>query len=283
MNQGKRTGGYRLIQSDISNALLTIKGISHQNPVKMAHTKKEKGSDHQLKNNDYSFNEEFIAPVLDSAWSVFEWRGPNVYDYPSFGRYSLTDNPGHLRYYLDSMMEWDFKQRYVPFFSGWYWIYPSLEISRPLYGDHWVLEAKVTSSLVDGSNGRSFFLVIIFDSEQNRENMLFLQRYKEIIPEDCGLNVYVYNQGLRIDGIVDRTFPSFSLKQLTEFYRITRIDSLVQVAISPDGIDYRHIFTMALPVDFQNFAQKLILAGNSWFVPAGAYADWDYIRFTILE
>ncbi|MCI0495371.1 tetratricopeptide repeat protein [candidate division KSB1 bacterium] len=283
INEGKLAGGYSLIQSDISNALLTIKGITHHNSVKIAHSKNKQGRVRQLSNIDYSFSEEFNAPVLDSAWSVFEWKGPNVYDSPSFGRYSLTDHSGHLRYYLDSMMEWDFNQRYAPVFGGWYWIYPSLEISRPLYGDHWVLEAKVTSSLLDGANGRSFFLIILFDAWQNREKMLFMQRYKEIIPEECGLNVYVYNQGLRIDGIVDRAFPSFGVKQLTEFYRITRTDTLVQVAISQDGLEYRHIFTMTLPSDQKNLAQKLVLAGNSWFVPAGAYADWDYIRFTILE
>lgn len=283
MNAGKRAGGYALIQSDISTALLTIKGISHRNPVKLPQAKNKKGGERPFNRRDASFNEEFVAPVLDSAWSVFAWRGPNAYDYPSFGRYSLTDHSGHLRYYLDAMMGWDFKQRYAPFYSGWYWIYPSLEFSRPLYGDHWTLDAKVTSSLLDGANGRSFFLIILFDSGQTQERMLFLQRYKEIIPEDCGLNIYVYNQGLRIDSIVDRTFASFGVKQLTEFYRITRIDSLVQVAISPDGIDYRHIFTMALPTDRKNLTQKLVLAGNSWFVPAGAYVDWDYIRFTILE
>jgi len=39
------------------------------------------------------FKEDFSTPQLDPAWQV-------VQTVPGLGEYSLTDNPGYLRYYL---------------------------------------------------------------------------------------------------------------------------------------------------------------------------------------
>jgi len=88
------------------------------------------------------FIEDFSSPVLDPAWTVYQWLGPNVYEYETFGRYSLTAHPGHLRIFLDSMMDPNCGRVHMPSFSGWYWYYPSLEIGLILAGDRWELETK---------------------------------------------------------------------------------------------------------------------------------------------
>ncbi|MGH7454379.1 MAG: tetratricopeptide repeat protein, partial [bacterium] len=189
MQNGKTVGKPYLVQSDLSKAMLSLKGIASPS----IRTNQSMNKNAVFRNTPIaaqSFVEEFTSSILDPAWSVFEWKGPNVYDYPTFGRYSLTDHPGHLRYYLGPMMGPNHQQSYLPSFSGWYWSYPSLEISRPLYGDHWVLEAKVTYSLVAGANGRSFDLIVFFDPARDREIALRVNRQKDMPPTGNGLGVH---------------------------------------------------------------------------------------------
>ncbi|MGH7599118.1 MAG: tetratricopeptide repeat protein [bacterium] len=279
MHSGKPAGKSYLVQSDLPQALLAMKGINHAAPTKVNRSANQNTMLGRLQTNQNSFAEEFSSPVLDSAWSVFEWKGSNVYNYPSFGRYSLTDQPGHLRYYLDPIMTGSNNTNYLPKFSGWYWAYPSPEISRPLHGDHWVLEARVTYSLVDGANGRGLELTIYFDPTRDRQTALLLSRYKEI--HSNALSVQLLDYGTRIAENENYRSPSDTLgvTQFTYYHRIWRADTLIQVEISENGTNFRPVFSHALPSTLRSQPQLLALTGNSWFVPAGAYADWDYIRF----
>lgn len=284
MHDGKVIGKGYWVQSDLPNVLLRMKGINHANYSELNRRMNKKITPRHTRNTESSFAEEFSSSVLDPAWSVFEWKQPNVYDYSGFGRYSLTDHPGHLRYYSDSSMGPGYLQSYLPQFTGWYWRYPSLEISRPFYGDHWVLEAKVTYSLVDGANGRYFCLVIFFDSARDHETALTIARRKDG-PQN-GLSISLHDHGNSIVQSENCLSPKDTLgvTKFTYLYRIARADTAIQVELSDDdGKNYWQVLSGSLRPDLRGLPQVLALTGDSWFVPAGSYADWDYIRFRRLD
>lgn len=285
VENGKQSQRALLVQHDLSQALLSIKGISHELDINIKEAKIATTQHLKLPDSAYGFDEEFSTPKLDSAWSIFEWTGQNVYDYPSFGHYSLSDRPGHLRYYLDPMMSFGHQQKYQPFFGGWYWVYPALEISRPFSGDKWQIEAKASFSMVDGANGRQFALMIVFDPERQRDHCLVINKIKDIDPKRRGIDVRLLYRGVIVDKIDLYCSPNDipGTNDFTYYYRITREQRLIQVEIGEDGNNYQVVFSTRLRSELLNLKQELILTGDSWFVPAGSYADWDYIRFTILE
>jgi hypothetical protein len=286
VQNGRQAAKSYLIQTDLTNALLIMKGIKHPTRVEAKRTIKKKANLPNTKNAGCSFEEEFSSPVLDSAWSVFEWKGPNVYDYPSFGRYSLADRPGHLRYYLDPIMFPGYLTGYLPRFGGWYWSYPSLEISRPLAGDNWLLEAKATYRLVDGANGRNFELVIFFDPERERQTLLQVSRGKDIRTEDNLHHLLILDKSIVVNESLDciSSKDTLGLGQFTYLYRITRADTLIQGELSDDdGKSFQRVFSASLRPELRGLAQLLVLTGWSWFVPAGSYVDWDYVRFRNLD
>ena len=286
INNGIPTAKPYLVQTDISKALLSIKGITHQQRNKLNKTGNSIINKEFSKKQVLSFKEEFSSPILDSAWSIFEWKSDNVYDYATFGRYSLIDNPGYLRYYSDPMINGTYHQHsYLPKFSGWYWDYPALELSRPIAGDNWVIETKACFSLSSGANTRSFELVIVFDAELNRENYLVISRSNEYRPGQNEIDVGLWNSFTTVVRKKHQFFPDgiSGIINYTCYYRITRSDTTIQVAISEDGKEYLAIFSATIPPELLGLTQSLALTGNGWFVPAGSYADWDYIRFSILD
>jgi len=281
MQNGKPAGKSYPVQSDLSKAMLSLKGIASPS-TRMNQSMNKNVIFRNTPIAAQSFFEEFTSSTLDPAWSVFEWKGPNIYDYSTFGRYSLTDHPGHLRYYLDPIIRSGYWLNHLPIFNGWYWIYPSLEINRPLSGDHWILEAKVTYSLVDGANTRGFELIIFFDSARDLEARLTVQRSKDMGPGNYAFGVRLHDHGTVIAQSENCRSPhdTLGVTQFTYTYRISRADTLIQVELSDnDGKNYRQVFSASLRPELRGLPQLLALTGDSWFVPAGAYADWDYVRF----
>ncbi|MCI0698674.1 tetratricopeptide repeat protein [candidate division KSB1 bacterium] len=280
MQNGKPAGKPYLVQTDLSKALLSLKSVAPP-LTQMNQSMNENAIFRKAINAARSFVEEFTSPILDPAWSVFEWKGPNIYDYTTFGRYSLTDRPGHLRYYLNPIMKPGYLCDYLPEFTGHYWWYPSLEISRPLSGDHWVLEARVTYSMIDGANGRDFDLIVYFDPERDRQTALVVERRKGMYKEH-DLYASLNDRGLNVAKSENchSSNDALGVTQFTYIYRITRADTLVQVELSDDdGANFRQVLSASLRPDLRSQPQLLALTGQSWFVPAGSYADWDYIRF----
>lgn len=273
---GRRVGKATMIQSDLRQAMLAWKENEHvqlpppknPTPTADAHT---------------DFTEEFDDPTLDPAWQVWKYTGPNLYETRSFGRYSLTDRPGYLRYYLDASSAEAHGSGYHPMFTGWYWQYPSLEISRPLYGDHWLLEARATYSLVSGANGRRLTLVIYLDDGPARETRLVIVRNKDIGPESNHLSVHFIDRGTHSENFISQR-DTLDLGPFTYTYRITRADTLIKVQVSDnDGATYRELLVVTLRPELRGRPQRLALTGGAWFVPAGSYADWDYVRFRVLK
>lgn len=282
VQDGKATGEPGLVQSDLTNAILAIKGIGHNAESKESKFLNDHIVSHLNRNKGQSFTEDFSSLVLDSSWFITEWNKQNVYDYRTFGRYSLSDHPGHLRYYLDPIMSPGYLYRYSPVFSGWYWCYPGLEINRIIDGDFWELEAKVTYSMVDGVNGRDLELVLCFDPLRDRETALLIVRGKDINHSSNRLRVQLLDRGEISAATDDCRAPGDTLgtTHFTYIFRISRADTAIEVALSDNGgLDFHQVLSGTLCSDLRGLAQLLILTGNSWFAPAGSYADWDYIRF----
>lgn len=279
MQEGEPAGKSYLVQTDLPKTLLVMKATSDHNSTGGTLPRNKNLVARASAKNTYSFTEDFSSPALDPAWSVFEWKGTNVYDYATFGRYSLSERPGHLRYYLDAIMSPGYQKNYAPVFSGWYWLYPSLEISRPLYGDHWALETKVTYSLVDGANGRMIGLMVFLKPSRDEGAALSIQRSKDF-PQLNQLRVGLRSRGVTVDeGNYRSPKDTLGVTPFTYTFRIFRADTLIRVEISDDGANFRQVLAGTLPTDWRGQTQILALTGGSWFVPAGSYADWDYIRF----
>ncbi|HEX9974619.1 MAG TPA: tetratricopeptide repeat protein, partial [bacterium] len=240
MNAGKPDGESYLVQSDLTNAMLAMKGISHRSTTKPGQSLISDFMARTNKMNNGSFVEDFSSPVLDSSWLVLEWKQPNVYDYASFGRYSLGEHPGQLRYYLDPIMSDVYVHSYLPYFSGWYWLYPGLQINHTISGDSWELETRVTYFMIDGAAGRAFYLLILFDPERDRETALIISRSKDFGSNK--LDIRLLDRG-EVSAVNDHCLANGDSIVVTNFaymYRISRMDTLVQVAISDDaGASFR--------------------------------------------
>lgn len=284
MKDGKPNGESFLVQSDLTNAILIMKKISHSAVTKPGQSLISDFLGRTNKISNESFVEDFSSSVLDSSWLVLEWNQPNIYDYASFGRYSLREHAGHLRFYLDPIMGEAYVHFYLPYFSGWYWSYPALQINRIINGNNWELEVRVTYAMIDGIAGRAFHLMILFDPERDRETSLVISRSKdfntnilEIRLLDRG-EVIVGNDQCRAKG------DTIGVTSFSYTYRICRLDTLIKVAISEDdGRNFHDVLAGSLRADLLDLPQLLILSGTCWFVPAGSYADWDYIRFRNLN
>jgi len=287
---GKPTANPFLFHSELNKVLFLMQDVNIHSPSQLNQKTSNKSNQYVDENSEFSFKEEFSSTQLDSAWSVYEWKGPNVYGYKTFGRYSFTDNPGYLRYYLDPIMHCGYLQSYQPVFSGhWFWWYPGLEISRFICGDRWKLDTKVTYSLVDGADGRSIKLLIFFNPLKNKDTVLNIERQKAFYKkgnyhQNC-LAIKLYDKGsvIKENRYCLSSNDTTGVTKYTYFYRISRSDTLIKVEISEDGISYKNVLSGKLRPDLLGIPQQVALTGNSWYTPAGSYADWDYIRFTILE
>ena len=152
-------------------------------------------------------------------------------------------------------------------------------------GNQWILETKATFSLLDGADSRDFFLIIVFDAMLDQKHFLAISRGKGILPGQVSLNVRLCDDNTIIASADKCQLynDTTGVKNFTYYYRITRQDTLVKVEISEDGKNFKQIFSSMISSGLRGLIQKIALTGSSWFVPAGSYADWDYIRFKILD
>jgi len=287
---GKPTANPYPYYSDLNKVMFSMQDINAHSPSQIKQKTSDKSNQYVDEKSKFSFEVEFSSSELDTAWSVYEWKGPNVYGYKTFGRYSLTDNPGNLRYYLDPGMDYSYRQSYQPTFSShWYWNYPGLEISRLICGDQWVLETKVTYSFLDGADSRGTALLIFFNPEQNKETVLKIERFKSFYKKDHynvnHLKIQLYDKGsiIKENKYCLSPYDTIGVTSYTYFYRIFRTDTLITVEISEDGANYKNVLSGKLRTDLLGIPQQIALAGISWYTPAGSYADWDYIRFRNLN
>ncbi len=281
---GKPAGESYLVQPDLTNAMVAMKGISHRVVTNQGQSLLSDFLAHASQLNSGSFVEDFSSPQLDYAWLIQQWNQPNIYDYASFGRYSLEENPGKLRYYLDPIMGEVYVHSHLPYFSGWYWHYPGLKLNRILIGNSWQLETRVTYSMIDGAAGRAFDLMICFDPEPDRGTALIISRSKDFGGNRLDIRLLDRGEVTAANENALASGDSIGVTNFTYHFRISRTDTLIQVQSSDDGgRTFAPVLAGALRSDLMDQPQLLVLTGNCWFVPAGSYADWDYIRFWKLD
>jgi hypothetical protein len=238
-----------------------------------------------------SFSEEFAAATLDPAWEAVEFTGSRVYGFPPpANHYSLTDKPGHLRYYVDPMTHPDgFWRGFMTASPGELSCCahdPGLEIRRGINGEWWLLEGKVDFHM-PYANGRGLEVRVYFgdgnpgtwgvrmnhqrDVNQNSFAALLRQQTGTTILDLVQTDGAVENLG---DGSADEPADN------TYYLRVERAGSVLSTSWSTDGSTWTPGWSRDMGVQLNGLTQTVVITGHSWFVPAGSYADWDYVRLT---
>ncbi len=63
---------------------------------------------------------------------------------------------------------------------------------------------------------------------------------------------------------------------------VRREGSVITAWFSADGTNWTQMATHDFGTALDGLPQRVILNGESWFVPAGSYADWDYVSLAPL-
>jgi len=284
VREGMPSGRPYLLHMNVQNEIQRRAGIERQQLV-AAVQKLEQASSLMGRPPVEAFEEIFESTRLDSAWKVVEWEGPNVYGFKTFGRISLSDSPGHLRYYLDPMALWMLPlSRTIFGDASGYWYYPALQLRRRLSGTSWVLDTKATYGLLRPADGRYFFLGILFNHDGTPTGTASIERVRAWEGRPT-FSITIAADGRTIDRVGPFTLPGDTLDSLpyTCHIRITRQEAILTLEMSEDGISYIRIASASYPQEALGNEQQLLIIGGGWFTPAGAYVDFDYIRFRPLS
>lgn len=232
------------------------------------------------------FTDDFSSSVLDPAWTVYTYGGPRAYGYPPpANHFSLTDNPGYLRYGLDPMTHSD---GYITNYQSdtlhsCCLMDPGIELGRALSGDQWRIEAKGNFYL-PSTNGRSLDLRVYFGDGQAGT---YFARF--IRGRDVNANYSVGLLGQTLDLSLGATYfgnaayldaGSGGPTSTTDYWRIARSGGVITESWSSNGTDWNSLFTHDLGTSLNGLSQKVVLTGTSWFNTGGSYVDWDYVNFT---
>ncbi len=227
-------------------------------------------------------NEQFSGSQLDSSWQVID-------PYPGYGRYSVTDNPGNLRYYMEgNRSDTDGWLNNYIIKDTWNWP-PSMTLIREFSGDSWVLNTKVYYHLHESSNGVSTGaqkgqMILAFG--EGKDNFFRFLRGVDYWFGANDLIIDILNNGGNPETFSDssdfRASDDVGIDGWTShyyWYRVERNGLNVNVAVSYDGIDYQMARTFTLPENLMA-NQEIILSGMC-YSPVGSYMDWDYITVDV--
>ena len=233
-----------------------------------------------------SFADEFDSATLDPAWQVVPFTGTRVNGYTSPANHvSLTDHPGYLRYYLDPMTyAFGFLNNYQTFVNV-YPYDPGLELHRLFSGEHWVFETKA-HYYMPYTNGRGQEADIYFgDGGVNtfEVNVHPLSRRRGVL-ERHGHNTSKKTGPSHGDITTLESFGIYDAvngpADSTYSYRLERNGSVLTASWSPDGAKWNTAWSRDMGSQLDGLQQRLVIVGVSWFIPAGSYADYDYVRLT---
>jgi hypothetical protein len=226
-----------------------------------------------------SWSEDFAGVSLGAGWSVFQYTGQrhNSQTSPA-NRFDMAN--GRLRYILEPMTRTAYSQNYEPWFDGtWYWYDPALEFSHELGGTKWTLEAKVSWHVPNVVNAAGLGISVHFGPDGPSQGFdVGFQRYSN---DDVGAgtdpNHNFFNAWV---GNVDWTQWATLEIDITRWIRIQRNGETATVSWSTDSTTWNTVATGVIPAQLPCSPQRLHISGNSWFSPAGSYADYQYVKFT---
>lgn len=247
------------------------------------------------RNANAQFYDDFSSSALDPAWTVVQpWPGgearTNGFTYPG-NHFSMTDNPGYLRFWLDPMTHYDgFLNSYETVPSNFYscCIHDAgLEILRSFSGDKWLFEAGGNFQL-PYSNGRYFSIHLYFgngsvptywvqlrrgaDVSGNLVDLGLIQKTGPLLHEQTNLEYFNPN-GSWYYG--DYNYPNAPL-----YFRVERSGGLLSASWSDDGETWNNAWSHDLGTALDGLEQRVAFGGLCWFVPAGSFVDWDYASIT---
>jgi hypothetical protein len=238
------------------------------------------------------FFDGFSSPVLDPAWTVVQtWPGGSArsYGYTSPGNhFSLTDNPGHLRYWLDPMTHFD---GFLNSYATTYAIHSccthdaGLDLLRQFTGDHWQLEARADYYL-PYTNGRYFELRLYFGDGTNPTYVVRAARLRDLysvaymdLRKYSGESLWdYYTYAVPLEE--DRSIPVSSGDHDTLYWRFERVGGILTARSSPDGLTWTTAWSHDFGSALDGLDQRVAITGICWFNTGGSYADWDYISVT---
>jgi len=218
------------------------------------------------------FEDDFNSPTLSPEWLIS----------PGKGNYSLTANPGHLRYIIDA-----YKTARTAVTDSYGTFYDkSLWLVLPFYGDQWVLQAAVTYNLRPGqpTNNRVTYFTVR-EPGMDGTWMASAGRWVGVNDDNPFSNSIELFTGDPADSPMWVIFPN-SPNPLTPdrwYFEIERDRDRITIRASNDGDDsnFEYLHGHTFPAGYLlNGHQDIEIVGQGWRGsndPPG-YADFDFIR-----
>jgi hypothetical protein len=67
------------------------------------------------------------------------------------------------------------------------------------------------------------------------------------------------------------------------YLRFERDDLALTIHVSEDAQAWTEVVRGELPEELRCEQQNVVFSGSAWFIPAGSYADYDYVRFQRID
>jgi len=206
------------------------------------------------------FDDQFSDPTLNADWVIS----------PGKGNYSLTDNPGYLRYIIDAY-GWSSGGGAVP-----------LQLRRPFSGDQWVLRTAITYNMrpAEPTNNRNMHFGIL---APNGTSMVYVVRSVGVDDTNPASNVMSLSAGSNAQNIYFPNSPD-PLPLERWYFEIVRNKDYVAVMASNDGNDstFEYEVGYTFPSGVLGNGQHALIQATGWYGsndPPG-YADFDFISST---
>jgi DNA-binding beta-propeller fold protein YncE len=199
------------------------------------------------------FFDDFDSPTLGAEWMVVSGQGS----------YSLTENPGHLRFRIAKPSEPT----------------PRLLLIRQFRGDAWRMEIKAAYSTGKSGGNRTLDFSIGFGAVLGTgtqvSNGVYVTRARDDWNGCCpGKAVQSFYENNVTATISFAPHPADAY-----IWRITRQGRTVTVEESDDGVEFKLVGTRTFGPQIDGVVQYLSLSFTT-HANNDSYADYDYIRLS---
>jgi thermitase len=223
-----------------------------------------------------TFRDDFNTPTLNPHWQVWRYGipapSPPEATYQQETRYSLTDNPGYLRYYLGSMTSLGIEEPQWNGPGSPYWYYPSMHLYRMFEGTDWILETRVTY-VAPYANAPISVTYIFFGDPQEG------QGWKDNSIVIIGAAWDAYHQVYVIENGTWRGPTSLPINQYgdTFYYRVIRSGHQFTLEWSRDSITFTTAFTETMGSQIDGLPQGVGITGQAFGSDISTYSEYDYM------
>lgn len=227
------------------------------------------------------FMDGFDDAVLDPAWQIVEFAGTQ----DQTNHFSLTDNPGRLRYRLDPMTHSDGFVNDFQITSDQR--APGMELRRAIGGEEWLLEAKVRYYL-SYTTGRGFALDVYFGDgdigtfavQFLRQRSTYQNSLRVILTQTIEENPL---DTIQLASSEKRYGVSSGPNMSTFYFKLERSGSILTAMWSEDDENWNEAFCQDMGALLDGLEQTVVISGLSYRNTGGAYADYDYIDVIAAE